>query len=256
MMRMSLRESGRAALPLARLPLSAYVASSFQRTAILLFIVTTESVDAQVPLSLLEAVRAVDRPADDAEYVPELRNKRFGLSDTVYAQIRRYADAVKRDQRILREEAAALAKLLGRRPDCELVFRAAGRHLARASFATLSPVTRSVLVSFPGLVTRPIGLRRLRDLALQYLGGNVRRVGSFVFLAVPDAVAADNEDGDIGRLFYEAALREYVALLVGGSGAVELTRPGARGGGYEWRVEWRAASPAERRAYRAAAARG
>ena len=217
---------------------------------------TIATVDAQVPLSLLGAVRAVDRPADDTEYVPELRNKRLGLSDTVYAQIRRYADAVKRGQLIPRDEAAALAKLLGRRPDADVVFRAAGRHLARASFATLSTVTRRVLVSFPGLVTRPIGLRRLRALSQRYLGGKVRRVGGFVFLAVADAVAADNEGGDVGRLFYEAALREYVALLVGGSGAVELTRPGARGGGYEWRAEWRAASPAERRAYRAAAARG
>ena len=67
-----------------------------------------------------------------------------------------------------------------------------------------------------------------------------------MFLSVDDAVAADNEDGDVGRLFYEAALREYVALLVGGSGAVELTRPGARGGGYEWRAEWRAAAASVR----------
>ena len=120
------------------------------------------AIDAQVPLSLLEAVRAVDRPAEghDTEYVPELRNKRLGLSDTVYAQIRRYADAVKRGHLIPREEAAALARLLGRRPDADIVFRAAGRHLARASFATLSPVTRSVLVSFPALLIRPIALRR------------------------------------------------------------------------------------------------
>lgn len=200
----------------------------------------------------------MDRPAEghDTEYVPELRNKRLGLSDTVYAQIRRYADAVKRGQLIPREEAAALAKLLGRRPDSDAVFRAAGRHLARASFATLSPITRRVLVSFPSVIARPVGLRHLRALAQRYLAGTVKRVGGFVFLTVSDAVAAENEAGDMGRVFYEAALREYVALLVGGSGAVELTRPGARGGDYEWRAEWRAASPAERRAYRAAAARG
>ena len=111
-----------------------------------------------------------------------------------------------------------------------------------------------MLVAFPGLLTRPVALRRLRRLADRYLSGSVRRVGGFVFLTVPDAVAADNEEGDVGSVFYEAALREFVALLVGGSGAVELTRSGARGGAYEWRAEWRAASPAERRAFRAAAA--
>ena len=41
------------------------------------------TVDALLPLSLLEAVRNVDTPIDqvDTEYVDELRNKRLGLSD-------------------------------------------------------------------------------------------------------------------------------------------------------------------------------
>jgi hypothetical protein len=215
------------------------------------------SIDAQVPLSLLEAVRAVDRPDEghETEYVPELRNKRLGLSETVFAQIRRYTEAVRRRQPINRDETAAIARLLARRPDAEVVFRAAGRHLARASFATLSPVTRGVLVSFPALLTRPIALARLRQLAQRFLAASVRRVGSSVYLSVSDAVAADNEEGDIGAVFYEAALREYVALLVGGSGAVDLTRPGKNAGNYEWRAEWRASSAAQRRALRSATAR-
>ena len=91
------------------------------------------TIHAQVPLSLLEAVRAVDRPDEghETEYVPELRNKRLGLSDTVLAQIRRYADAVRRGHGIDRDEGAAIARLLSRRPDAEVVFRAAGRHVAR-----------------------------------------------------------------------------------------------------------------------------
>ena len=215
------------------------------------------TIHAQVPLSLLEAVRAVDRPDEghETEYVPELRNKRLGLSDTVLAQIRRYADAVRRGHGIDRDEGAAIARLLSRRPDAEVVFRAAGRHVARASFSTLSPITRGMLVSFPGLFTRPVALRRLRRLAERYLAGRVKRVGGYVYLAVKDAVVADNEDGDVGAVFYESALREYVALLVGGSGAVDLTQPGAKRDHYEWRAEWRAASPAERRAFRVAAAR-
>ena len=54
------------------------------------------TVDALLPLSLLEAVRNVDTPSDqlDAEYVDELRNKRLGLSDTIYAQIKRHSEAV------------------------------------------------------------------------------------------------------------------------------------------------------------------
>ena len=215
------------------------------------------AIDAQVPLSLLEAVRAVDQPDQgyETEYVPELRNKRLGLSETVFAQIRRYGEAVKRGDSINREEVAGIARLLARRPDAETVFRAAGRHVARASFGTLASVTRGVLLTFPALLTRPIALRRLRSLSARYLAGSVKRVGGFVYLTVGDAVAAEGEEGDIGNVFYEAALREYVALLVGGSGAIDLTRAGTHGGHYEWRAEWRGASPAERRAFRAAAAR-
>ena len=57
------------------------------------------TVNAIVPLSLLEAVRSVDIPEGedvDVEYVQEHRNKRLGLSDTVIAQIRRYKEALKR----------------------------------------------------------------------------------------------------------------------------------------------------------------
>ena len=94
------------------------------------------TVDALLPLSLLEAVRNVDTPSDqfDAEYVDELRNKRLGLSDTVYAQIKRHTEAVRRRQRIGQDEAIALAKLIGRRPDAEAVFRAAGRYMGRESY--------------------------------------------------------------------------------------------------------------------------
>ena len=99
----------------------------------------TITVDALLPLSFLEAVRSVDLPDDDldAELVPELRNKRLGLSDTVYAQIRRYREAARRHQRAVQDEATGIAKLIGRRPDAEEVFRAAGSYLARQAYQAI-----------------------------------------------------------------------------------------------------------------------
>ena len=87
------------------------------------------TVNAIVPLSLLEAVRSVDIPVGDdvdVEYVQEHRNKRLGLSDTVIAQIRRYKDAMERNQQIAIHEAAAIARLIGRRSDAEGIFTRAG----------------------------------------------------------------------------------------------------------------------------------
>ncbi|HUR92193.1 MAG TPA: hypothetical protein VMY38_05910, partial [Gemmatimonadaceae bacterium] len=89
------------------------------------------TVDALLPLSLLESVRGADTPEDaEAEYVHELRNKRLGLSDTVYAEIQRYTDDARKNRRAGNEKAVAIATLIGRRPDAESVFRAAGKQLA------------------------------------------------------------------------------------------------------------------------------
>jgi hypothetical protein len=106
-------------------------------------------VDPLIPLSLLEAVRTVDLPDNDleAEFVHELRNKRFGLSDTKFAQIKRFAEAVRRKQRTDFGEAAGIARLIGRRPDAEAVFREAGRNFARQVYGTFSPVLRRMMRS-------------------------------------------------------------------------------------------------------------
>ena len=116
------------------------------------------TVDALLPLSLLEAVRNVDTPSDqETEYVDELRNKRLGLSETVYAQIKRHTEAVRRGQRTGQDETIALARLIGRRPDAEAVFRAAGRRLALQSYMTISPLTRKLMRLLPSAMARPGG---------------------------------------------------------------------------------------------------
>lgn len=202
----------------------------------------TATVDPLLPLSLLEAVRTVDLPDGDleAEFVPELRNKRFGLSDTVFAQIRRYTDAVRRSQRPPFDEAVALAKLIGRRPDAEAVFREAGRILARQSYATISPMTRRLMRNLPALLSRPIALRHARRITRRYTLGAIRRVGSTIHLEVRDSVTLDAAPRMIGCTYYESALRELLQLLVGGVGAVEHVRCASRAeGSCEWRAEWR-----------------
>jgi hypothetical protein len=203
-----------------------------------------DTVDALLPLSLLEAVRSVDSPQDDqdAEYVPELRNKRLGLSDTVYAQIRRYSAAVKKSQRTPQEEAVALARLIGRRADAREVFASAGRILAKLSLETTSPVTRQVIFVLPAPLARPFALREARRVAQRYLNGTLRRVGGSLMLEVPVSVTVDSAPKERGCAYYESVLRELVRLLVGGAGAVEHVRCVARGEGVcEWRADWRRA---------------
>lgn len=199
------------------------------------------SVDPLLPLSLLEAVRDVDTPSElDAEFVDELRNKRLGLSDTVYSQIKRYTEAVKRRQRGSQDEAVGLAKLIGRRPDAEAVFRAAGRYLALEAYTTISPVTRKLLRLLPSIIARPWALRKARNLATRHLNGTIRRVGGYVLFEVPRSVTLGSAPGSVGCTYYESALRELLRLLIGSIGSVDHIRCGTRGEGTcEWRADWR-----------------
>ena len=202
----------------------------------------TATVDPLVPLVLLEAVRTVDLPEGEleAEFVEELRSKRFGLSDTVLAQIRRYQEAVKRSQRPTIEEATGIARLIGRRPDAEAVFREAGRALARQTYGRVALPTRRMLLILPALFARPLALRQIRRISERYLGGDIWRVGASIHLEVKDSVTRDTAPKLTGCTFYEAVLRELMQRLVEGVGAVEHVRCATRGEGTcEWRAEWR-----------------
>ena len=201
------------------------------------------TVDSLVPLALLEAVRTVDLPDEEleTEFVEELRIKRFGLSDTVHAQIRRYHEAVKRGQRATEDEAMGIARLIGRRPDAEAVFREAGRNIARRTYARVSAVVKRLTHLLPALLARPLALSQIRKIGARYLGGDVRRVGASIHLEVKGSVTLDAAPKQAGCTFYEAALRELMQQLVDGVGAVEHVRCASRGeGSCEWRAQWRA----------------
>ena len=143
----------------------------------------------------------------------ELRNKRFGLSDTVFAQIKRYSEASRRKQRTDHGEAAGIARLIGRRPDAEAVFREAGRQFARQVYRTISPLTRRMMRSLPALLTRPLALRQVRRVAKRHLQGTARRTGGSIILDVSQSVTQDAAPKLGGCAFYESALREFIQLL-------------------------------------------
>ncbi len=203
---------------------------------------TGRPLDARLPLALLEAVKAIDTPEAelDAELVHELRNKRLGLSDTVYQQIRRYSDAVRSRQRVGFDEVLALARLIGRRPDADLAFREAGRRWARSYVGTVGGLQRGAARSLPSLLGRPIALRLLRKLSRRYMDGVLVRQGSTVVLDVQSPVSADAAARAVGCGLYEAAFRESLLLLADAEGAIEHVSCRTRGDAHcQWRAEWR-----------------
>src|SRR3981081_527721 len=202
------------------------------------------TVNAIIPLSLLEAVRSVDIPEGDdidVEYVQEHRNKRLGLSDTVIAQIRRYKDAMKRNQPIAIHEATGISRLIGRLPDAESIFPRAGTIVANR-IAQPNPATRRQIIHLlPGFLARPLAFRQVKRAGEKYLGASVRRVGSSIVLGVKESVTHETAPKGIGCLYYESALRELLKLLVNGGGMIDHVHCRERGEELcEGRAEWRA----------------
>lgn len=204
----------------------------------------TGTVNAIVPLSLLEAVRSVDIPEGediDVEYVQEHRNKRLGLSDTVIAQIRRYKDAMKRNQAIAVHEASGISRLIGRRPDAESIFTRAGTIVANRIYQLISATRRQVIHLLPAFLARPLAFRQVKRAGEKYLGASVRRVGASIVVGVKESVTFETAPKGIGCLYYESALRELLKLLVNGGGMIDHVHCRERGEDIcEWRAEWRA----------------
>jgi predicted hydrocarbon binding protein len=204
----------------------------------------SQPVNARIPLSLLESIRRIDTPEDqtDTEYVPELRNKRLGLSDTVYTQIRRYTEAMKRGQKIPFAEAEGLGTLIGRRPDAEELFRNAGLILAKDIYESIAAPTRSSINVLPRFASLPMALKQLTQIGGKYFGGSVEKNGSSLTLRVPDSVTVNGSPNSAGCEFYGVAFGELIRLLTGGETTVDHIRCTARGDGA---CEWRAEVPAQ-----------
>jgi hypothetical protein len=87
-----------------------------------------------VALALLEALRDQDRPGEvlDDEDLTVTLPRRFGLSDVVDSQIRRYQEDARRTRRVPEGEVRDLIRLVSRRPDSEGLFRDVGRSLSES----------------------------------------------------------------------------------------------------------------------------
>jgi|SRR5688572_2294016 len=201
------------------------------------------TVNARIPLSLLEAVRRKDTPETDTEeeYVQELRNKRLGLSDTVYQQIRRYSDAAKRGYAIPYAEATGLGTLIGRRPDAAELFDNAGKILANDVYESISGTIRKTIHVVPSIFARPLAMSQLRQFAARFFDGTLTKSGSSLALSISDSVTVNSGPHSVGCTYYASALRELLRLLLsGGGGLVDHVSCLQRGDKLcEWRADWR-----------------
>ncbi len=194
-----------------------------------------------VPLAVLEAVRNLDTPVEDGltEFAEELLSKRLGLSPTVAMQLAQYETLVRRDARVERAHVEALLRLVGRRPDADLVFADAGRRAARRAARRLRGISRLAARTAPGV----FGFGAARRAARAVLGGDLKREGHVPVARVADTIAISATPDGAACALYGAGFSELLRLLVGVESAMVHTACRATGADA---CEWRAAAPDSR----------
>jgi len=191
-----------------------------------------------VPLAVLEAVKNLDTPVEDGltEFADELLVKRLGLSPTVQMQLAEFEQLVRKDARVEAAHVEALLRLVGRRPDADLVFADAGRRAARRAVRRMSGVSRLAAHTAPRL----FGHGAARRAARAVLGAELGREHRLPVARVSDPIAIQATPDGAACGFYGAGLVELLRLLVGYEGAMLHVACRARGGA---ECEWRAAGP-------------
>ncbi len=128
-------------------------------------------VSALVALTLLEVIRAHDRPSEvfEGEDTTITMPRRLGLSEVVERQIRTYQEGTKRGRKVSDEEFANLVRLVTKRPDSAETFFECGRRLAH------KPRDRRVRF-MPRRLALAVARRRVRRRLKSLFG---RRVGGF-----------------------------------------------------------------------------
>lgn len=191
-----------------------------------------------VPLTVLEAVRNLDTPVEDGlhEFAEELLVKRLGLSSTVAMQLEQYEALARRGARVDATHVEALLRLVGRRPDADLVFADAGRRAARRAVRSLLFTSRLAASAAP----RALGFGVARRAARRVLGADLKREARLPVARVAATLAVSATPNGTACGLFGAAFVELLRLLAGYEGTMLHTVCRAQGGD---RCEWRAATP-------------
>jgi hypothetical protein len=170
------------------------------------------TVPALLPLSVLEAVQNIDTPQDDGlgALEDELAGKRLGLSATVAAQVVRYREQVRAGGEVSDEEALAVFRLVGRRPDAALVYADAGRRAARYSAKRLGTGSRALIAAAPGRAGVTLALRASARLGRRWLLADLHVSEGTIRCEMADSLGFRARDDGTGCHFYTAAIAELL----------------------------------------------
>lgn len=168
-----------------------------------------------LPLSLLESIRAHDRPREvlEDEDLAVSLPRRLGLTGVVESQIQRYEEAARKGRSIPVDEVLDLFRLVLRRPDAEPILREAGARIAQRHFRRLPAPAVAALGVLPRAAVSAAARRSARSLLRRLVGPGRVEVGRRSLEArVRRPLTAQVDDSGTACVLFAAALEELVSL--------------------------------------------
>lgn len=199
---------------------------------------TDGTVSALLPLSLLEAIRAHDRPGEilEDEDLTVSLPRRLGLTGVVETQMKRYEAARKSGRGVPIDEFLSLVKLVLKRPDASAILAETGRRMAESQQQRTASGYLKLLRTMPGgLLAR--SYRRAARRLLRQMGGRVTVSGRPPVVHIEANPISALEPAGTACAMYTAALETLGEAYAGTSVTASHSKCGAsQGGACEWRV--------------------
>jgi hypothetical protein len=198
-------------------------------------------VKATLPLALLEAVRAHDRPEEvlEDEDLTISLPRRLGLTGVIETQLRRYQGAARAGKKVSTEEFASLMRLVLKRPDAEPILRDTGARMAMRRFRRIPHGYVRMLRTLPRALLVASWRRAARRMLREMVGdGGIEVTGRPPVVRLRDGAFANLEPAGVACAVYTAALERLAELFADTSSvAVAHSKCCAKGGGVcEWTV--------------------
>ena len=194
-------------------------------------------VPAALPLALFEAVRAHDTPDEvlEAENLLKSLPRRFGLTDVVFTQIRRFEAAQRAGQPVRLDEVVPLVRLFLRRDDAAGIMHDAGRRFALWHFQRRPGYLRTIYPKLPARLSAIVAARAIRNAVKLMNGGS-----AVVVSRIPLHVRIDGcltpriaENGAACPLI-TGMIQEQLRLFTGRTVRVTQSHCATDGGACEW----------------------
>ncbi len=172
---------------------------------------------AYLPLTLLLAVRAHDRPGEilESEDLTASLPRRLGLSGVIEREIQNYERAARRGRNVDAGDVANLVRLVLRRPDAEAILRDTGERVAQEYVRRVPRLWLRLARALPARASLALGRRAATRLLRRIVGDGVVNASARPAQIRVTSELAHSDVTGTACVLYAAAAQEVVKQYAG-----------------------------------------